>query len=37
MPAGTGSPVYTNYFKKPITTSLEPQLKLEQVENSLKN
>ena len=37
MPAGTGSPVYTNYFKKPIVTSLEPQLKLEQVENSLKN
>ena len=37
MPAGTGSPVYTNYFKKPVTTSLEPQLKLEQVENSLKN
>ena len=34
MPAGTGSPVYTNYFKKPVTTSLEPQLKLEQVKNS---
>jgi hypothetical protein len=34
MPAGTGSPVYTNYFKKPAMTSLEPQLKLEQVENT---
>ena len=34
MPAGTGSPVYTNYFKKPAMTSLEPQLKLEQLENT---
>lgn len=37
MPAGTGSPVYTNYFKKPISTSLKARLKLEKVKNTVKN
>lgn len=37
MPAGTGSPVYTNYFKKPILTSWDTQLKLKQIKNTIKN
>ena len=37
MPAGTGSPVYTNYFKRPISTSWNAQLQLEQVKNTVKN
>ena len=37
IPAGTGSPVYTNYFKKPVSTSLTTQLKLEQIKKNIKN
>jgi len=37
MPAGTGSPVYTNYFKKPVSTSLNTELTLEQTKNNIKN
>ena len=37
MPAGTGSPVYTNYFKRPVSNLLNVELKLEETKNEYKS